>query len=100
MKRFKRLFKSLKTHDVKVIGRRYFVTNSFDGILTSLGIVIGSIVVGVDQGGDIIRIGAGAAVGLGLSGVWGVYEVERAERRRELLEIEEAMLADLSDTDL
>lgn len=100
MKRFERLFKSLGTRDVRVIGRRYFVTNSFDGVLTSLGIVIGSFLVGVDRGVDIVRIGAGAAIGLSLSGVWGVYEVERAERRREILEIEEAMLVDLGDTDI
>ncbi len=40
----------------------------------------------------------GAAVGLGTSGIWSVWEIERAEKRAEILQLERAMLTDLDDT--
>jgi hypothetical protein len=46
----------------------------------------------------VIKIGLGAAVGLGTSAVWSVWEIERAETRAEIRRIERAMLTDLDDT--
>ena len=46
----------------------------------------------------MIKIGLGAAVGLGTSAVWSVWEIERAETRAEIRRIERAMLTDLDDT--
>ena len=51
--------------EVLAISRRYFVSNGFDGTLTSIGIVVGSVLTGVSDGSTVIAIGVGAAVGLG-----------------------------------
>ena len=84
--------------DVLAISRRYFVSNGFDGTLTCVGIVIGAVLSGVPDGSTVIKIGLGAAVGLGTSAVWSVWEIERAETRAEILRMERAMLTDLDDT--
>ncbi len=84
--------------DVLSIARRYFISNGFDGTLTCIGVVVGAVLSGIPDGLTVIKIGAGAAVGLGTSAVWSVWEIERAETRAELLRIERAMLTDLDDT--
>ncbi|PSQ23928.1 hypothetical protein BRD01_05425 [Halobacteriales archaeon QS_8_65_32] len=80
------------------VARRYFVSNGFDGTLTSVGVVVSAYLSGVDEGFRVIQIGLGAGVGLLTSGVWSVWEIERAEMRAERIEIERAMLTDLKDT--
>ncbi|WP_265109865.1 VIT1/CCC1 transporter family protein [Halosolutus halophilus] len=88
----------LADEDVRSISRRYFISNGFDGTLTSIGIVVGAYLSGVSEGITVVTIGLGAAVGLGTSGVWSVWEIERAEKQAELLRIERAMLTDLDGT--
>ena len=88
----------LGDEDIQSISRRYFVSNGFDGTLTCIGVVIGAVLSGVPSGFTVIKIGLGAAVGLGTSAVWSVWEIERAETRAEILRIEQAMLTDLDDT--
>jgi predicted membrane protein (TIGR00267 family) len=88
----------LGDEDVRSISRRYFVSNGFDGTLTCIGVVVGAVLSGVPDGSTVIKIGLGAAVGLGTSAVWSVWEIERAETRAEFLRIERAMLTDLDDT--
>ncbi len=91
----------LGKEDVRSLARRYFVANGFDGTLTSIGVVLGAYMGGsVDNGLAIIGIGLGAAIGLGTSGIWSVWEIERAETSRELLQLEAAMMTDLEDTQL
>ncbi|WP_420183033.1 VIT1/CCC1 transporter family protein (plasmid) [Haloarcula sp. KBTZ06] len=84
--------------DVLAISRRYFISNGFDGTLTCIGIIVGAVLSGVTDGSTVIKIGLGAAVGLGTSAVWSVWEIERAETRAEIRRIERAMLKDLDDT--
>jgi len=88
----------LGTGDVASISRRYFISNGFDGTLTSIGIVVGAYLSGVTDGFTVVQIGLGAAVGLATSGVWSVWEIERAEKQAEIMSIERAMLTDLTDT--
>jgi predicted membrane protein (TIGR00267 family) len=88
----------LGKEDVLAISRRYFISNGFDGTLTSIGIIVGAVLSGVPDGLTVIKIGLGAAVGLGTSAVWSVWEIERAETRAEIRRIERAMLTDLDDT--
>jgi len=88
----------LGKEDVLAISRRYFISNGFDGTLTSIGIIVGAVLSGVSDGSTVIKIGLGAAVGLGTSAVWSVWEIERAETRAEIRRIERAMLTDLDDT--
>lgn len=91
----------LRKEDVRSLARRYFVANGFDGTLTSIGVVIGAYMGGtVTDGLTVIGIGLGAAVGLGTSGIWSVWEIERAETSRERAEIESSMLTSLDDTRL
>lgn len=84
--------------EIGPIARRYFVSNGFDGALTGVGITVGAYLSGVPDGVTVIKIGLGGAVGLTTSGVWSVWEIERAEMQAELHAIEEAMLTDLEDT--
>ena len=88
----------LGKEDIVAISRRYFISNGFDGTLTCIGIVVGAVLSGVPDGLTVIKIGLGAAVGLGTSAVWSVWEIERAETRAEIGRIERAMLTDLGDT--
>ncbi|ADB63088.1 protein of unknown function DUF125 transmembrane (plasmid) [Haloterrigena turkmenica DSM 5511] len=88
----------LEDEEVRSISRRYFISNGFDGTLTSIGVVVGAYLSGVSDGLTVITIGLGAAVGLGTSGIWSVWEIERAEKQAELMELERAMLTDLEDT--
>ncbi len=93
-----RLVSLLGKRDVLAIARRYFVSNGFDGTLTSIGVVVGAVLSGVPDGATVIKVGLGAAVGLCTSAVWSVWEIERAETRAEIRRIERAMLTDLGDT--
>lgn len=86
--------------EVRAISRRYFISNGFDGTLTSIGVGIGSYLSGIPDGVTVFKIGLGAGVGLATSGVWSVWEIERAEKRADLIRIERAMLTDLGDTDV
>ncbi|MBZ6496883.1 VIT1/CCC1 transporter family protein [Natrinema longum] len=88
----------LADEEVRSISRRYFISNGFDGTLTSIGVVVGAYLSGIADGLTVITIGLGAAVGLGTSGVWSVWEIERAEKQAELIALERAMLTDLEDT--
>ena len=88
----------LANEDILAISRRYFVSNGFDGTLTAIGIVVGAVLSGIPDGATVIKIGLGAAVGLGTSAVWSVYEIERAETKAQILRLERAMLTDLDDT--
>ena len=91
---------ALGREEVRSISRRYFISNGFDGTLTSVGVAVGAVLSGVSDGPTVFMIGLGAAVGLGTSGVWSVWEIERAEKRAEIKSLERAMLADLDDTSL
>jgi predicted membrane protein (TIGR00267 family) len=95
LRSFRRL---LADEDVRSIARRYFVSNGFDGTLTCIGLVVGAVLSGVPDGTTVIKIGVGAAIGLGTSAVWSVWEIERAETKAEILRMERAMLTDLDDT--
>ncbi len=86
--------------EVMSISRRYFVGNGFDGTMTSIGVAVSSYLSGVPDGATVLMIIAGAAVGLGTSGIWSVWEIERAEKQAELKRIEDAMLQDLEKTEV
>ena len=91
---------ALSREEVRSISRRYFISNGFDGTLTSVGVAVGAALSGITDGLVVFQIGVGAAVGLGTSGVWSVWEIERAEKRAEIKGLEQAMLTDLDDTKL
>ncbi len=94
------LLKALKELKNEEIARRYFVMNSFDGALTILGIVIAVYISGKHDSKLIIISSLGAAVAMAISGIWGAYSIERAERLRGLKELERHLMADLEETEI
>jgi predicted membrane protein (TIGR00267 family) len=80
------------------IARRYFVKNGFDGSMTMLGIIVGAWVVQVTEPEIIVTAGLGACLAMGISGISGAYMTERAERKRDLKNLETAMMTKLNDS--
>lgn len=84
--------------DFPKIARRYFAMNFFDGLLTMLGFVAGYYVAGGRNPAVMVSAGLAASAAMGVSGFTGALLTEYAERRREIEELERAMLRDLSST--
>ena len=72
--------------------------NAFDGALTMLGIIMGAYLAGVIDPMIIIKAGMGAGLAMGISGAWGAYMAERAERSRNMKELENAIFSNLEGT--
>jgi len=98
-KEFKRFHYYDAITGMSKILRRYFVMNSFDGALTTFGILLGSFIAQVQDPVLIIHIGVGAAIAVGFSGLTGALLTERAERTRELQAMEKALHRKLEHTD-
>ena len=85
--------------DAKSVARRLFVTNSFDALLTSLGVILGLYIGGVTQPSAYIGGVLGGSLTMGFfSGFLGAFFSERAERLKELKEIQAHVMKDLSQT--
>ena len=80
--------------------RRAFANNAFDGVLTFLGILMGNLVLTEFHPSTIIKIGLSTCLAIGMSGAFGRFLSERAERKRSLKQIEKDMFTDLSDSSL
>ena len=80
------------------IARRALANNAFDGVLTMIGVLMGNYLGDVGNARTVIRIGIATSVSIGVSGLWGAYLAESAERGRELAELERISLTDLSET--
>ncbi|ATZ60602.1 MAG: hypothetical protein BME93_00095 [Methanosarcinales archaeon Met12] len=83
---------------VSKIARRYFVMNSFDGVLTVMGLIIGAYIAGIREPETILSTGIAASIALSISGASSAYMTEQAERAMELKHLGSAMLVDLNDT--
>jgi predicted membrane protein (TIGR00267 family) len=86
---FQRYIRYLQITEADEILRRYFVINTFDGLLVMMGILMGTYVGGVRDPRVLISATIGAGVAMGVSGFFGVYMSEKAERR---LDLEEAKI--------
>ncbi len=86
--------------DVGEIARRYFAMNAFDGVLTIIGVLVGSYAAGITYPSIVLTTGFSTALAMGISGLWGAALTESAERKRSLKELEQATLCDLGDTRL
>ena len=80
------------------IARRYFVVNGFDGALTMLGLMMGFHVSQSVATSVVANACFGAAVALAVSGISSAYLSETAEKRKELRELERAMITDLGES--
>lgn len=78
--------------------RRYAAMNAFDGVITILGIIFGSVLLGEAAVRQILAAGIGASIAMAISGASGTYMTEKAEQERKIKEIEEAMLMRLDGT--
>jgi len=83
---------------VDEIGRRSLANNGFDGILTMIGVLMGSLVSGIRDPHIVLSTGLATCMAMGISGAWGAYMAESAERKHSLKELECAMLRDLSES--
>ncbi len=89
----------LHIYRARGIARRYFITNGFDGALTMLGLLAGFYTSNAVPLSVAVSACLGAAIALFMSGVSSAYLSESAERKKELQELEQAILTDLEDTD-
>jgi len=80
------------------IARRYFAMNAFDGVLTIIGVLMGNLTAGVNNPKIVVSTGLATSVAMGVSGLWGAYLTETAERKRGLVELSSQTLTDLNDT--
>lgn len=104
-KRFERLTQGLddireyeRIAGFSQIARRALANNAFDGVLTMIGVLMGNYLGHVRSPSTVVRIGIATSISIGVSGLWGAYLAESAERGRELAELEKISLTDLSDT--
>lgn len=86
--------------NIAEIARRYFAMNAFDGVLTTIGVLAGNYLAGVRDLSIPIRIGIATSIAMGISGLWGAYLTETAERQRGLNELEKISLIDQSETSI
>jgi len=89
--------KYYKISDVGTISRRYFVMNTFDGALTILGVIIGAYIAGILESITIITAAISGSIAMGVSGISGAYMTEKAERTKELKELQRAMVSNLEN---
>lgn len=87
-----------KIAGISKIVRRYFAVNGFDGVITSIGVLLGNYIIGVTEYKNVIIAGFAICISLGVSGVWSAYNSETAERKRELDDLEESTLYNLDET--
>jgi predicted membrane protein (TIGR00267 family) len=87
-----------KLANISEIARRYFAMNAFDGVLTIIGVLMGNLVAGVNSAQIVLSTGLATSVAMGISGLWGAYLTESAERKRDLDELSRFTLTDLTDT--
>jgi predicted membrane protein (TIGR00267 family) len=95
-----KLKENWQREEVRSISRRYFISNGFDGTLTATGVTVGSFLSGVPDGLTVFKVGIGAGIGLATSGVWSVWEIEKAEKLVQIHDLEESMMENLEDTEV
>ncbi|TFF88842.1 MAG: hypothetical protein EU548_08375 [Promethearchaeota archaeon] len=83
--------------DLGIIARRKFFNNCFDGALTCAGIVSGIFVLflaGVSKNtpGSIVVLGFSTALAIGISGLWGAFLSEEAERNKKIIDLKKEMV--------
>jgi len=84
--------------NVGEIARRYFVINAFDGVLTIMGVLMGNMAAGVANPNIVITTGLSTRIAMGISGLWGSYLTESAERKHDLDELSSSTLTDLNNS--
>ncbi|RLE64781.1 MAG: hypothetical protein DRJ47_06860 [Thermoprotei archaeon] len=96
------LFRRIRFHvevlEAGGILRRYFVMNGFDGILTVTGIVMGAYITNALNPIFVVGASMGASIAMGVSGFVGAFMTERAERIKEIKELEKNLFTSLDNS--
>lgn len=102
MENYKKSVRKLKDYwtvaDMGGIARRYFAINMFDEILTIMGILVASFFAGVQNPKIVISACIGAAIAMAVSGIWGAYLTEKAEREGKIKLLERRLSVHLRKT--
>ncbi len=91
-----------KITNLWAIGRRYFVNNFYDGMLTVLGILLGFFVLILKEDQPsieshlVILTGIGSSISMLISGLTGSYLSEKAEQKKIKEELNRAMVINQS----
>ncbi|MFX1278777.1 MAG: VIT1/CCC1 transporter family protein [Promethearchaeota archaeon] len=85
-----------KMADLGIIARRKFFNNAFDGALTCAGIVSGIFIIYLNNPDqftpqNVIVTGFATALAIGISGLWGAFLSEEAERRKKIIDMNKDM---------
>jgi predicted membrane protein (TIGR00267 family) len=86
--------------NIAEIARRSFGNNAFDGILTMVGVMMGSFTSGVQDPHVVITTGLSTSIAIMISGAWGAYLTESAERKKYLDELGRRTLTDLNGSSI
>ena len=84
--------------DLGIIARRKFFNNCFDGALTCAGIVSGNFIIFLSHPSDILTsvivviTGFSTALAIGISGLWGAFLSEKAERKKKIIDLKKEMV--------
>lgn len=96
--RFEKWQKYSQMSDLGIIARRKFFNNCFDGALTCAGIVSGMFMIflfGTNSAytpSTIIITGFATALAIGISGLWGAFLSEEAERKKKIIDLKKDMV--------
>ncbi|MFW9827539.1 MAG: VIT1/CCC1 transporter family protein [Candidatus Thorarchaeota archaeon] len=88
--------KYAKMSDLGIIARRKFFNNAFDGALTCAGIISGIFIIFLNEPStfeaqDVLITGFATALAIGISGLWGAFLSEEAERKKKVLDMKKEM---------
>ena len=85
-----------KLSDLGEIARRKFFNNCFDGALTCAGIISAIFILFIDDRSlfnpqNVLITGFATALAIGISGLWGAFLSEEAERKKKVLDMKKEM---------
>jgi predicted membrane protein (TIGR00267 family) len=94
-----------KMADLGIIARRKFFNNCFDGALTCAGIVSGIFIIFLNAPDqftpqNVIVTGFATALAIGISGLWGAFLSEEAERKKKVIDMNKDMAIIEKEEDL
>ncbi|MFX1242166.1 MAG: hypothetical protein ACFFA7_13035 [Promethearchaeota archaeon] len=93
-----------KMSDLGIIARRKFFNNAFDGALTCAGIVSGIFILFLPnptsyETQQVLIPGFATALAIGISGLWGAFLSEEAERKKKVIDMKKDMAEVEIETD-
>ncbi len=97
-KTVRRMVEFNRIAEIDALARRYFTLNSFDGILTTVAILLANFFADVTLRSIIVTSSIGAATAVAISGFYGAYITEKAERMGKIRKLENTIGLRLTKT--